>query len=156
VGGLLGDWFEKRNPRTGRIILMQLYLAAFAVMSFFAMQVDWGSHAVDYGIWLVFGLFASIGFSGCVLPMVSNVVLPQYRSTAFALLFSFVQGALAAIISIFLGELAQNFGLRPVMLWLVTIPYAINAIFWFAFYKIYPRDQERMKQALAAGQTPAS
>jgi hypothetical protein len=59
---------------------MQLYLAAFAVMSFLAMQVDWGSHAVDYGIWLVFGLFASIGFSGCVLPMVSNVVLPQYRS----------------------------------------------------------------------------
>jgi hypothetical protein len=113
-------------------------------------------YAVDYGIWLVFGLFASIGFSGCVLPMVSNVVLPQYRSTAFALLFSFVQGALAAIISIFLGELAQNFGLRPVMLWLVTIPYAINAVFWFAFYKTYPRDQERMKQALAAGQAPAS
>jgi len=156
VGGLLGDWFDKRNPRTGRIILMQLYLAAFAVMSFFAMQVDWGSHAVDYGIWLVFGLFASIGFSGCVLPMVSNVVLPQYRGTAFALLFSFVQGALAAIISIFLGELAQNFGLRPVMLWLVTIPYAINAVFWFAFYKTYPRDQERMKQALAAGQASAS
>src|SRR5690349_6413475 len=90
VGGLLGDWFDKRNPRTGRIILMQLYLAAFAVMSFLAMQIDWGSHAVDYGIWLIFGLFASIGFSGCVLPMVSNVVLPQYRSTAFALLFSFV------------------------------------------------------------------
>src|SRR5690349_12353505 len=90
LGGLLGDWFDKRNPRTGRIILMQLYLAAFAVMSFLAMQIDWGSHAVDYGIWLIFGLFASIGFSGCVLPMVSNVVLPQYRSTAFALLFSFV------------------------------------------------------------------
>ena len=39
-----------------------------------------------------------------------------------------MQGALAAILSIFLGQLAQNFGLRPVMLWLVTIPYAINAI----------------------------
>lgn len=155
VGGLLGDWFDKRNPRTGRIILMQLYLAAFAVMSFLAMQVDWGSHAVDYGIWLVFGLFGSIGFSGCVLPMVSNVVLPQYRGTAFALLFSFVQGALAAILSIFLGELAQSFGLRPVMLWLVTIPYAINAVFWFAFYKTYPSDQERLKQELAVEQSPA-
>jgi MFS family permease len=156
VGGLLGDWFARRNPRTGRIILMQLYLVAFAVTSFLAMQVDWGSRPVEYGIWLLFGLFGSIGFSGCVLPMVSSVILPQYRSTAFALLFSFVQGALAAILSIFLGELAQSFGLRPVMLWLVSIPYAINAVFWFAFYKTYPRDMERLQRELAAEQAPAS
>lgn len=152
LGGLIGDWFAKRNPRTGRIILMQLYLAAFAVLSFLAMQIDWPSRVFDYGIWLLFGLFGSIGFSGCVLPMVSTVVLPQYRGTAFALLFSFVQGALAAIMSIFLGELAQNFGLRPVMFWMVTVPYAINVVFWFLFYRTYPRDQERLKQQLAAEQ----
>jgi MFS family permease len=153
LGGLVGDWFAKRNPRTGRITLMQLYLVAFAVLSFLAMQIDWGSnHVVEYGIWLLFGLFGSIGFSGCVLPMVSNVVLPQYRGTAFALLFSFVQGALAAIMSIFLGELAQSFGLRPVMFWMVTVPYAINVVFWFLFYRTYPRDQERLKQQLAAEQ----
>lgn len=155
VGGVLGDWFARRNPRTGRIILMQLYLVAFAVMSFLAMPVDWSSRPVEYGIWLLFGLFGSIGFSGAVLPMVSTVVLPQYRGTAFALLFSFVQGALAAIISIFLGELAQSFGLRPVMLWLVTIPYAINAVVWFAFYRVYPRDTQRMQQQLA-GETSAA
>jgi MFS family permease len=149
VGGLLGDWFERWNPRTGRVTLMQIYLAAFAVMSFLAMQVDWGSHAVEYGIWLVFGLFGSIGFSGCVMPMVSNVLLPQYRGTAFALLFSFVQGTLAALLSLALGGLAQQYGLRLVMLWLVTIPYALNAIFWFAFYRTYPRDQERMQAKLA-------
>ena len=149
VGGLLGDWFARRNPRTGRVTLMQLYLAAFAVMSFLAMQVDWGSRPLEYGIWLVFGLAGSIGFSGCVLPMVSNVVLPQYRGTAFALLFSFVQGALAALLSLALGGLAQQYGLRPVMLYMVTVPYAVNAIFWFAFYRFYPRDQERMKEKLA-------
>ena len=101
-------------------------------------------------MWLIFGLVGSIGFSGCVLPMVSNVVLPQYRGTAFALLFSLVQGALAAILSIFLGGLAENFGLRPVMLWMVTIPYAINAVYWFLFYRTYPRDTERMQQQLVA------
>jgi MFS family permease len=153
VGGLLGDWFAKLNPRTGRVTLMQVYLLAFAVMSFLAMQVDWGTnHAAEYVVWLVFGLFGSIGFSGAVLPMVSSVVLPQYRGTAFALLFSFVQGALAAVISIFLGQLAQAYGLRPVMLWMVTIPYAINAVYWFLFYKTYPRDQERLRQQLAAEQ----
>jgi hypothetical protein len=84
------------------------------------------------------------------------VVLPQYRSTAFALLVSFVQGALAAQLSLALGGLAQEYGLRPVMLGLVTIPYAINAVFWFVFYKVYPRDQERMRQQLAAETSPAA
>jgi MFS family permease len=156
LGGLLGDWFAKRNPRTGRIMLMQIYLAAFAVLSYLAMQIDWPNRVLDYGIWLLFGLFGSIGFSGCVLPMVTTVVLPQYRSTAFALLFSFVQGALAALLSLALGGLAQEYGLRPVMLGLVTIPYAINAVFWFVFYKVYPRDQERMRQQLAAETFPAA
>jgi MFS family permease len=156
LGGLVGDWFAKRNPRTGRITLMQLYLVAFAVLSFLAMQIDWGSnHVVEYGIWLIFGLFGSIGFSGCVLPMVSTVVLPQYRSTAFALLFSFIQGAIAALLSLALGDLAQQYGLRPVMLGLITIPYAINALFWFIFYRFYPRDQERLKQQLTGEQAVA-
>jgi len=155
VGGLLGDWCARRNPRTGRIILMQLYLAAFAVMSFLAMQVDWGSRPVEYGIWLVFGLVASLGFSGAVLPMVSTVVLPQYRSTAFALLFSFIQGALAALLSLALGGLAQQYGLRVVMLGMITIPYAINAVFWFLFYRVYPRDVERMQQQLSS-ETPTA
>jgi len=157
LGGLLGDWFAKRNPRTGRITLMQIYLAAFAVLSFLAMQIDWGSnHVLEYGVWLIFGLVGSIGFSGCVLPMVSSVVLPQYRSTAFALLFSFIQGAIAALLSLALGDLAQQYGLRPVMLGLITIPYAINAVFWFLFYRTYPRDQERLKQQLSGEQAPAT
>jgi MFS family permease len=151
LGGVLGDWFARRNPRTGRITLMQLYLVAFAVLSFLAMQVDWGSRAADYAIWLVFGLVGSLGFSGAVLPMVSTVVPPQYRGTAFALLFSFVQGALAALLSLAMGGLAERFGLRPVMLGLVTIPYALNAGFWFVFYRVYPRDLERMERQLAGG-----
>ena len=87
--------------------------------------------------------------------MVSSVVLPQYRGTAFALLFSFIQGAIAALLSLALGDLAQQYGLRPVMLGLITIPYAINALFWFAFYRFYPRDQERLKQQLTGEQAAA-
>jgi hypothetical protein len=37
------------------------------------------------------------------------------------------------------------------MLVLVTIPYAVNAVFWFVFYKTYPRDQERLREQMAAG-----
>ncbi len=155
LGGILGDRFARWNPRIGRVIMMQLYLVAFAIMSYLAMQIPWGSRVLEYVIWFVFGLVASLGFSGCVLPMVSQVVLPQYRGTAFALLFSFIQGALAALVSLALGGLAQQYGLQPVMFWLITVPYAINAVFWFVFYRTFPRDQERMQQRMAA-QTAAA
>ena len=151
LGGVLGDRFAKKNPRNGRVILMQLSLVAVSLMSFLAMQVNWARGAVETVVWLGFGLISSIGMSGAILPMVSDVVLPQYRSSAFALLFSFIQGALAALFSLAVGSLAQRYGLRQIMLYTITVPYAINAVFWFAFYKAYPRDQERMRQRLAGG-----
>jgi hypothetical protein len=39
------------------------------------------------------------------------------------------------------------------MFWMVTIPYAINAVFWFVFYRVYPRDvaaQQGRRAARAA------
>ncbi|WP_216326570.1 MFS transporter [Deinococcus aestuarii] len=153
VGGLIGDAFVRRMGDRGRIALMQIYLALFALMSFLATQIDWPSRVVDYGVWFVFGLIGSIGFSGCVLPMVSSVVPPQYRSTSFALLFSFIQGGISTILSLYIGRLAQEYGLRPVLLWLVTVPYAVNAVFWFLFYRTYPRDKARMDALVRATAT---
>ncbi len=149
LGGFLGDVFTRWRP-TGRITLMQLYCAAFAIMSFITMQVDLPKGLVDTGAWVLFGLVASIGFSGCVLPMVSQVVLPQYRATSFALLFSLIQGLISALLSLGLGAWAQQYGLRPVMLALITVPYAINAFVWFGFYRLYPRDVRRMQEQRAA------
>ena len=140
LGGFLGDRFDKRFGPKGRVMLMQLYLAAFAVMSYVALQIDWGQGIALYVVLFLFGLIGSIGFSGCVLPMVSAVVPPQMSATAFAVLFSLVQGLFAALMSLALGYLAQTFGLQNVMLWMVTVPYAINAVFWFVFYRVYPRD----------------
>jgi MFS family permease len=140
LGGFLGDRFDKRYGPRGRIMLMQLYLIAFAVMSFVALQIDWGQGIALYVVLFLFGLVGSIGFSGCVLPMVSAVVPPQMSATAFALLFSLVQGLISALLSLALGYLAQTFGLQSVMLWMVTVPYALNAVFWFLFYRVYPKD----------------
>jgi MFS family permease len=150
VGGLLGDYFDKRYGPKGRIILMQLYLVAFAVMSFLALQIDWGQGVMLYIILFFFGLVTAIGFSGCVLPMVAAVVPPQIASTAFAVLFSLIQGLILAVLSLALGYLAQTFGLQTVMLWMVTVPYAINAVFWFAFYRVYPRDVAAQQARMAS------
>ena len=148
LGGFLGDWFERRNPRVGRVIFMQIYLVMFAVMSYLSMQISWPSTAAYYLIWFLFGLIGSLGFSGVVLPMVSAVVVPEMRSTAFALLFALIQGAISALLSLAMGMLSDRFGLANTMFWLITVPYAVNAVFWFVFYKYYPRDVANMKEEL--------
>jgi MFS family permease len=149
VGGVVGDWFDKRFGPKGRIMLMQIYLVGFAILSFLAMQVDWGHGSTIYAVLFLFGLWGSIGFSGVVLPMVSAVVPVEVSATAFALLFSLVQGFLSAVITLSVGYIAERIGLENVMLYMVTIPYAINAVYWTLFYKYYPRDVAKQQARLA-------
>jgi MFS family permease len=108
LGGFLGDQFDKRFGPKGRIMLMQLYLIVFAAMSFLALQIDWGRGAALYVVLFLFGLIGSIGFSGVVLPMVSAVVPPELSATAFAVLFSLVQGLVSALMSLGLGYAAPG------------------------------------------------
>jgi MFS family permease len=150
IGGLLGDQFERRRGPNGRIMLMQLYLLGFAAVSYLALQYDWGRGAAVYGVQLLFGLVASIGFSGVVLPMVSAIVPTRLAATAFAVLFSLIQGLAAAVLTLALGALAQWYGFASAMLWLVTLPYLANALCWFAFYRVYPRDVAAQRTAREA------
>ncbi|MBT3336945.1 MAG: MFS transporter [Anaerolineae bacterium] len=148
LGGLLGDWAERKNPDKGRIMLMQIYLITFAALTYLATQIAWSTTGF-YVIWFVTGLVFSIGFSGCVQPMLSNVVPPKMAGTAFALLFAFIQGLISALLSLAMGFLADKHGLQAVMFWMISVPYALNAIYWFLFYKTYPSDVAKIK-ALAA------
>lgn len=153
LGGFLGDRFDKRFGPKGRVMLMQLYLITFAVMSFITLQVDWGQGIAIYALMFLFGVIGSIGFSGCVLPMVAAVVPAELSATAFALLFSLVQGLISALMSLGLGYAAQAWGLPTVMFWMITVPYAINAAYWFLFYRTYPRDVAAEKARRAALET---
>jgi MFS family permease len=139
LGGLLGDWAHRKAGFRGRIILMQVYLVAYALLSFICLQVAWPVW-VYYPLFFIFGIISAIGFPGAIMPIVSAVVLPEVRSTAFGFLFSFVQGGVAAILSLGVGWLAQRHGLLPVVFWITTVPYLLNAVFWFLFYRSVPRD----------------
>ena len=66
------------------------------------------------------------------------------------MLFSLVQGLISAVLSLMLGRLADAWGLPTVMFWMVTVPYAINAVYWFLFYRVYPRDVAAMQAHRAA------
>jgi MFS family permease len=150
-GGALGDLFEKKFGPKGRVMMMQLYLVAFAVTVYLMTQIDWGHSPIFYVIVFLCGLVGSLGFSGCVLPMVGSIVMPQYAATAFAFLFSFIQGAITAIYLLFIGPLSKSLGgLDKAIFWMVVVPYAVNAVWWFTFYLTYPKDVAKRKARMAA------
>jgi hypothetical protein len=75
-----------------------------------------------------------------VLPIVGSVVHRSVVATAYALIFSFVQGLFAALFSLAFGFLADVLGLQALMFWLISVPYALNAVLWTLMYRIYPKD----------------
>jgi len=151
TGGALGDWFQKKFGDKGRIIFMQIYLFSWAIGTFLFTQVDWGKGIAVYIVAFLVGVIGSWGFSGAVLPMVGQIVEPQYAATTFALLFSFIQGAITAIYLLLIKPLATALGsLDKVFLYMLVIPYAVNGVFWFLFYLTYPKDVQKRKARMAA------
>jgi MFS family permease len=146
AGGFLGDWFEKRFGYRGRVMLMQGYLVAYAVSTALLFQIDWGRGFAVYAAVFVTGLISSIGHPGAVLPIVGSVVHRSVVATAYALIFSFIQGLFAALFSLVFGFLADALGLQALMFWLISVPYAINAVLWTLMYRIYPRDAAAQKE----------
>lgn len=145
VGGFLGDWFERRFGPRGRIIMMQGYLVGYAVSTLLMFQIDWGHGPAVYIALFITGLLSSIGHPGAVLPIVGSVVPKAVVATAYALIFSFVQGLFAALFSLAFGFLADALGLQTLMFWLISVPYAINAVLWTVMYRIYPKDYAAQK-----------
>jgi MFS family permease len=142
VGGRLGDWAHHKAAHRGRILLMQVYLVAYAVLTYLTLQVAWPLW-VYYPLFFVFGAIAGVGVPGAVMPLVSSVVLPETRSTAFGFLFSLVQGAVLALLTWIFPLLAERFGQMATFFWMTTVPYLVNAVLWFALYRTVPRDHDR-------------
>lgn len=157
LGGFLADLFVRRLGHKGRIVLFQLYAVAFGVITAIVMYLPHWFDAditpgngqnvtndpsiVYYVMVFLMGLVFSIGFSGCVLPMVSSVCPVQLSATSFAVLFSLIQGAITTVYSLLVGGVAQAIGdLQLTLLVGVSIPYFLNAVFWFLFYKTYEKD----------------
>lgn len=147
LGGFIGDRCHKRWGFAGRIGFMQVYLLVYAAASFVCLQIGW-PHQVYYPLFFFFGLLSSLGFPAAVLPIASAVVLPEARSTAFGILFSFIQGAVTAALSLLVGILAERFGLLVVVFWATTVPYTLNAILWFALYKTVPISLRQVEKSL--------
>lgn len=157
MGGFIADGFVRRFGHKGRIMLFQIYAVLFGVIIALTMYFYhlWDSDIVPgdgqtvtndpslmyYVMVFLMGLVFSIGFSGCILPMVSSVTPKQLAATSFALLFSLVQGGINTVYALVVGFVSKAIGSLPLTILIgVSIPYFLNALYFFVFYKNYEKD----------------
>jgi len=79
--------------------------------------------------------------------MMSAVVPPELRSTAFAMT-TFIESGFAAIVALIFGIIADRIDLHTAMLWTIPFPWIICAILFSGFYFTYPKDRAKNQKLL--------
>lgn len=150
LGGIIGDFAEKKSPRYGRTMIGQ-----FAVLAGVPLFYILLTRAATMSFWSLFGLalFTSliIGWPGrgAKEPMMQAVVPPEMRSSAYSMV-SLVEGGLSAFAGLIAGTLADRLGLTTALLWTVPFPWILCGLAFSIFYFTYPKDAARVRASMAA------
>jgi MFS family permease len=149
LGGVIGDWAERVNPRYGRTIigqfsvfsgvpLMYIFLTQAANMSFAGLLA------------LASGTALLIGWPGrgAKEPMMQAVVPPEMRSSAYSVV-NLVEGVLSSFSSVIAGVLADRIGLTNALVWMIPFPWLICTVLFSLFYFTYPKDAARVRTRMA-------
>lgn len=152
LGGLIGDWADKTYERSGRLVVAHLALFLTAVTAFLLFQIPWEG-TISYWVLIFFlGLFIDIRYSSAMAPMTSAVLLPEVRTTGFAIVQT-MYAIVAALAAYVIGQLGLKLGLTGAFLWTANLAIVINVLLWFVFYKTYHRDADAVQQTLSARST---
>ncbi len=149
LGGVIGDFAEKKNARYGRTIIGQFSVLAGVPLSYVLIKV--GPHMT---FWQLFGwaLLTAlvIGWPGrgAKEPMMQAVVSPEKRSSAYSVV-NFIEGGLSAFSSLIAGALSVKIGLTNALLWTVPFPWLICGIGFSLFYFTYPRDAANIRDLMS-------
>lgn len=149
VGGIIGDYAEKKNPKYGRTIIGQFSVFVGVPLMFVLIK---------YGPQMSFGLFLSWAFmtallvgwpgTGAKQPMMQAVVPPERRSSAYSMV-NLIEGGLSAFSSMIAGALAVKIGLTNALLWTIPFPWIICGIGFTLFYFTYPKDAAKIRAQMA-------
>jgi predicted MFS family arabinose efflux permease len=150
IGGEVTDRVSQRNPRTGRIFLLQVAQLAFAVVAL-SLMVNWGSILIFSAIYAALGFLQGVN-PGINRPIVMSTTRPELRGPAFVVMLSIAQAIAWAIYSAGAGYLAEAIGMKAMFFWLLGVVMIANAAFVTFLYRPYIRDCAAL-QADLAGRT---
>ncbi len=149
IGGAIGDFAERINPKYGRTIIGQFSVFSGVPLLYLLLsrgaQMSFGQLI---GLALVAALLISWPGRGAKEPMMQAVVLPEARSSAYAVV-NLIEGGLSAFAGVIAGALADKIGLTNALLWTIPFPWIICGLVFSAFYFTYPRDAARVREILA-------
>jgi MFS family permease len=149
VGGIIGDYAEKKNAKYGRTIIGQFSVFIGVPLMFVLIK---------YGPKMSFGLFLGWAFmtalmvgwpgTGAKQPMMQAVVSPERRSSAYSMV-NLIEGGLSAFSSMIAGALADKIGLTNALLWTIPFPWIICGIGFTLFYFTYPKDAAKIRAQMS-------
>lgn len=149
IGGFLGDWAEKVNPKYGRTIVGQVSVIAGIPFTYFLFTGTQNWNLLQIALLcFVTALLISWPGKGSKEPMMQGVVPPELRSTAFAMT-TFIESGFAAVVALFFGFIADRINLHTAMLWTIPVPWIICAILYSGFYFTYPKDSAKLRALMA-------
>lgn len=150
IGGVIGDFAEKKSPKYGRTIIGQF--SVFTGIPLMYVLIKFG-HLMTF--WQLFGLaFVTallIGWPGrgAKEPMMQAVVPPEKRSSAYSVV-NFIEGGLSAFSSLIAGAISVKYGLTTALLWTIPFPWIICFLAFGLFYLTYPKDAQTVRDQMAA------
>jgi MFS family permease len=153
MGGFIGDYAEKVNPKYGRTIIGQ-----FSVLIGVPLMYILISEGKNMSFWQLFGLASFtallIGWPGrgAKEPMMQAVVPPEMRSSAYSVV-NLIEGGLSSFAALIAGTLADSIGLTNALLWTIPFPWIICGLGFSLFYFTYPKDAARVRQQMALRRT---
>ncbi len=146
LGGVIGDYAEKLNPKYGRTIIGQF--SVFSGIPLLYLLLTQGPRMTYIQV-TALAFFSALIVTwpgrGAKEPMMQAVVLPEARSSAYAVV-NLIEGGLSAFAGLIAGALADRIGLTNAMLWTIPFPWILCGIVFSAFYFTYPRDAARARE----------
>jgi len=146
IGGVIGDYAEKRNPNYGRTIIGQF--SVFAGVPLMYILLTRGQY---FSFWQILGFafFTAlmIGWPGrgAKEPMMQAVVPPELRSSAYSVV-SLIEGGLSAFAGLIAGTLADSIGLTKALVWTIPVPWIVCGVVFTLFYFTYPGDAQKVRE----------
>ena len=147
AGGFVVDQAQRTSPRYGRILMLQLAQALFAVFAFFGTQFNWGNVTTFIAFFFILTFLQGVN-PGINRPIVYAVVPPALRGAAFAVMLSIVESIGWALYNLLAGFLGQQFGLKPVFFSVLVIVMLVNAAVIFLLYHTYWSDVQKLQTGL--------
>jgi predicted MFS family arabinose efflux permease len=154
-GGFLVGALDKVNPKFARPGLLQFAQFSFAVVAFFATQIDHGTGITVYCVfWFLMAVCQGLNVP-VNRPLVTAVVLPELRGQAFAIWLSVFETIGWAVFSILAGQLAETYGIGEVFLWVLVGLMVVNGLLLTVLHFTYHRDVEKVTAELQRRRTAA-